>query len=400
MQIDRLKKELAASKEKNAEQKRIKKNLMSNDDEEQENSENYQSGEERDELHSSSSESDSIVPEVQAEQVESSSSNGIRREFERDYGKCVILINNILTYKPALLGFRTKEEVICIYEITARALEDTTTKDKKRVRQSHKQQKVDLFTQLCLTLFWHHQYPVMSLLEVMTGLDRFYLNKIFVRVLTALSDEFSHIVHWPSDEEFEQWTQHFHALPKLADQVGVIVCCVDGTEIRMKRSSKVAYSVKKKQAAMNVLIITLMNGVMVYVSKPSKIMQDQALWNELELRNLFVGKPWGIIGDGGFAFNPMNLNGPAINGYTPFRRPRHGELTREEKDYNKQLTQLRSVIENTNAQLKQWRILGTTYRHLTALSGEKLSLELVMKVCTKGPTTKKVRNASTARNRK
>ena len=56
-------------------------------------------------------------------------------------------------------------------------------------------------------------------------------------------------------------------------------------------------------------------------------------------------------------------------------------MTTEEKRYNKQLAQLRAVIENTNAQLKQWKILGTTYRHLTSRSGEKLSLELVVKVC-------------------
>ena len=71
---------------------------------------------------------------------------------------------------------------------------------------------------------------------------------------------------------------------------------------------------KKKQHSLNFLIITLINGKIIFCSNGYDILQDQSLWNELGLRNFFIGKEYGVIGDGGFYFNPKGIS-PKIKGF-------------------------------------------------------------------------------------
>ena len=83
--------------------------------------------------------------------------------------------------------------------------------------------------------------------------------------------------------------------------------------------------------------------------------------NKEELRKRFVNKPYGVIADGGFIFNRKS-DDEKINGFTPFKRD-GGELTQEQKTFNTHLSKMRVVVENTLAQVKQWRVLKGVYRH-------------------------------------
>jgi len=45
-----------------------------------------------------------------------------------------------------------------------------------------------------------------------------------------------------------------------------------------------------------------------------------------------------------------------------YKKPRGGELTREQRDFNRMHSWYRATVEHTNAWVKHWRILGGTYR--------------------------------------
>ena len=47
---------------------------------------------------------------------------------------------------------------------------------------------------------------------------------------------------------------------------------------------------------------------------------------------------------------------------TPKKKPRGGELTSEDKDFNWSIYSARAAIENTNQRIKQYTILGHIYR--------------------------------------
>ena len=94
--------------------------------------------------------------------------------------------------------------------------------------------------------------------------------------------------------------------------LGTIVCAVDGTEIQISRPSNAemqskTWSVKKHQNSLNLIIITKLNGEIIYFSPVQVGAHDQKQWNYLNLRSLFLGKTYGIIGDGGFTFNQKTV---------------------------------------------------------------------------------------------
>jgi hypothetical protein len=85
-----------------------------------------------------------------------------------------------------------------------------------------------------------------------------------------------------------------------------LVCVVDETEIRIPRLSqpieeRSTNSVKKKQHSFT---LTLMfDGRLIFGSDPMIEALDQSHWNALQLREKFINKNYGVIGDGGFTFN-------------------------------------------------------------------------------------------------
>ena len=47
---------------------------------------------------------------------------------------------------------------------------------------------------------------------------------------------------------------------------------------------------------------------------------------------------------------------------TPRKKPRGGELTTENKDFNRNICSTRAAIENINQRMKQYAIIGHIYR--------------------------------------
>ena len=89
---------------------------------------------------------------------------------------------------------------------------------------------------------------------------------------------------WPSDEEFEQLTFSTYANGSFEE----IVCMADGTEIEISCPSdpvtqQWTWSAKKKQNTLNVMIITKLNGEIIYFSPLCVGAHDQSHWNEFHL---------------------------------------------------------------------------------------------------------------------
>ena len=182
-------------------------------------------------------------------------------------------------------------------------------------------------------------------------------------------------VQWPNDEEFKKMQDNFALFHNWDFED--MVCVIDGTEIRVSRPNgwekqKRFWSSKKSQHSVNILCITALNGLILYCSDYRVGSNDQAFWNELGLRERFVDRPYGIAGDAGFTFN-TERHSEKIIGYKPYKKPPHGSLTEEQKLYNKRLSQMRVVVENTFCRLKKWRVLKGVFRHL---KGEKGQLDL------------------------
>ena len=59
-----------------------------------------------------------------------------------------------------------------------------------------------------------------------------------------------------------------------------------------------------------------------------------------------------------------------ICGYRPHRFPPQGRLTPEQKEYNKKLSEMRVVVENSIGRVKTWKILKGPYWHWRCGKGQ------------------------------
>lgn len=290
----------------------------------------------------------------------------------------------------------TPESFDELYALVLPQLRQRNYRGESYKRTPPQQQRLPNHLQLYLCLLWLRRYPAYLDLFVGQGVDELTVHHYLHRVLRALAAVEELKIRWPTENEFkEELKKQAHSpFPWLHK----VVCVVDGTEIKVGRPAKGAlknahYSAKKKQYALNVLVVTLLDGTIIFCSDPRPIMNDQGFWNELGLRERFVKKDYGIGADGGFTLNYAQgkRSRDDIIAATPNKRPRRtkknptkGKLTPIQKRQNTELSRTRVIIENTNRRLKMYKIIGSKFRHYHAgakvQSGKGITPELVMRV--------------------
>ena len=62
------------------------------------------------------------------------------------------------------------------------------------------------------------------------------------------------------------------------------------------------------------------------------------------------------------------------NSQTPIKKRKNQELTPEEKEYNRQLSKLRIVIENVNRRIKRFKIMCDRYRNKRKRHGLRMNI--------------------------
>lgn len=65
---------------------------------------------------------------------------------------------------------------------------------------------------------------------------------------------------------------------------------------------------------------------------------------------------------------------------TPHKHSKKAKLTQEQKDFNRKLSGIRSVVEQAQKRMKQWDLLGTTFRGKKHNEAEASLLSFAVKV--------------------
>lgn len=266
---------------------------------------------------------------------------------------------------------------------------ETTLQGDERQR-ARKVEKIPVDSVLYMTLFWLREYPPMALLSILFNLHPRTAIKYIRRMILSLRKTLGNEIQWPTEEKWNENLEIFNQW--LPPMLKGCISVVDGTEIRISRPAtephqKKHYSVKKKQHSLNVLVIVLLNGEIIYLSPIDAGSCDQTIWNHENLRKLYENKPYGILGDGGFTFNRKN-DSIEIVSEKPKKRPKKtrsqpgANLSVSDKAKNTTISKYRVVVENTIGQLKRWKILSGRYRHYTASKdSQQIDLEDVLWVC-------------------
>jgi hypothetical protein len=66
-----------------------------------------------------------------------------------------------------------------------------------------------------------------------------------------------------------------------------------------------------------------------------------------------------LIGDKGF----QGICGIHVRSLTPYKKPRKGKLSAEQKQFNSNLSKFRMLIEHVNRRIKRFKLLQIRYRN-------------------------------------
>jgi DDE superfamily endonuclease len=119
-------------------------------------------------------------------------------------------------------------------------------------------------------------------------------------------------------------------------------------------SIKKLWAGKYKTTGHGSLIITNLQGRVIYISDPVTGNQHDMRKLKGEAAEKILKKAGGVFGDKGF------IGTSYIK--TPIRKPKFRKLLDWEKGWNRQVSSYRAPVERAIADLKVWRVLFTDYR--------------------------------------
>jgi DDE superfamily endonuclease len=146
--------------------------------------------------------------------------------------------------------------------------------------------------------------------------------------------------------------------PSVADAIEVArgkVVLVDGTltPCWSYEEHQELWNRKHKTTGFNAQLISLLDGTAVWVSGPLPGKTHDA-------RAFKESGAADILKVAGGGFGDKGYQGSGL--VTPKKKPKGGELTMSDKEYNSQISSFRAPIERLVGHFKNWKILHTDYR--------------------------------------
>lgn len=208
-------------------------------------------------------------------------------------------------------------------------------------RRGKKSTALTPMEKLLLTFISLRQYPTFEQLGAMFGVSESYANKVYHHYLNILIQ----VARLPGKKAlFEQ---------------DIKAILVDVTEQPMERPVKKQrqwYSGKKKRHTIKAQLLVCLKTLQILLVVCDKgRTHDFTVLKRCKLKILKAIKKYG---DSGYQGIPKLY----ANSKTPHKKPRDGELTKDERRENRELARLRIPIEHVNRRCKIFRIVKDTYR--------------------------------------
>jgi DDE superfamily endonuclease len=147
-------------------------------------------------------------------------------------------------------------------------------------------------------------------------------------------------------------------VPSAADAIEVVkgrVVLVDGalTPCWSYEKHQELWNKKHKTTGFNTQLISLLNGTAVWISGPLPGKTHDA-------KAIKETRAADIVKESGGGFGDKGYQGSSL--VTPKKKPKGGELTLSDKEYNSQISSFRAPVERLVAHFKNWKIFHTDYR--------------------------------------
>jgi hypothetical protein len=147
-------------------------------------------------------------------------------------------------------------------------------------------------------------------------------------------------------------------VPDAKDAIEMVkgrVCLVDGTitPCWSYKGHDELWSRKKSTTGFNAQLVCLLNGDPVFISDPLPgSTHDATAYQETPAKKI-VESSGGGIADKGYQGTGL---------ITPRKKPKGGELSKKDKECNREISAFRAPVERNFAHFKSWRIFFADYR--------------------------------------
>ncbi len=205
--------------------------------------------------------------------------------------------------------------------------------------------------EICLCLFYLRQMPTFEILGIQFDISKTEANDTFHKWLPILRK----LLPASLLEELENQPQNRDMLYELLEEIELLV---DSTEQARERPS--AYQEQKKYYSGKKGVHTFKNSVVSCTQGEDIIDVTVGARGPASDINLFrqqqakFSEAQQFVGDKAYVGAPLTT--------TPTKKPKGGELTREQKEENKQISRRRIFIEHLIRRLKIFRIAADKFR--------------------------------------
>jgi hypothetical protein len=207
--------------------------------------------------------------------------------------------------------------------------------DRKRAIGAGNKRKLSLGQALFLLLLYYRTYINHVFIGMLGGIDDSNVGRYFGKIEPLLAS----IFRIPERNV------------KLSEKE-IFELIIDATEQETERRKGTGYSGKKKRQTIKTQIAVTSEGTIKGVSKSVKgSVHDKKLYDQTRL---FTETKIKKRGDLGYVGTGMLI---------PFKKPKNGALTDEQKQYNKGFSKVRIVVEHVIANMKKFRILTYRFRN-------------------------------------
>lgn len=207
--------------------------------------------------------------------------------------------------------------------------------DRKRAIGAGNKRKLNVDQALFLLLLYYRTYVNHVFIGMLGGIDDSNVGRYFGKMEPLLAKKFR-IPERKID---------------LSEQE-ILELIIDATEQETERRKGTAYSGKKKRQTIKTQIAVTPQGTIMSVSQSVKgSVHDKKLYDQTKMyANMKIKKR----GDLAYLGTGMLI---------PFKKSKNGELTDKQKQFNRQFSKLRIIVEHVFAHMKKFRILSYRFRN-------------------------------------
>jgi len=275
------------------------------------------------------------------------------------------LLQRIIGVKPKLLDLLV-EKVAPLWE---KAEEERLSKrSRKRNIGGGNKYKLETVRNLVLVvLFYYKQYPIQELLGALCNLHQSNISRLLKKMLPLieaaadpeLKTFLSKVKEDVTRERITNLGDLLKKYPELKNAAGDVT---EGEVFRSQNyeTQKKFYSGKAKQHTIKTQTTVADSQKILDISEsyPGSVHDKKIIDTEKTIEKIPEQVPQRFD----LGYQGIKNEYPNHNIILPIKKPKGGELSSAEKEFNKTNSALRVIVENTFARLKKFRILSHRFR--------------------------------------